>query len=114
MQRRTTRLGALAAGAVTALLAGGTAQGSAYYVYHGSDFGYISTDHSYVRVCDREVDGFNVYSDYTRLSGATGRVEETGGYCRSGGSAGSAVYRLRTCENYPFAPDSCSGWKEHY
>lgn len=113
MRRRTMRLGALAAGAITAVLATGTAQGNTFYVYHGSDFAYVSSDHTYVRVCDREVDGFNVYSEYKRWSGATGRVEETNGYCKSGSSASSAVHELRTCENYPFAPDSCSYWYKH-
>ncbi|MFG2328693.1 hypothetical protein ACGFMM_03630 [Streptomyces sp. NPDC048604] len=115
MRRRTMRVAAAAAaGTVTALLAGSTAVGNVFHVYHGSDFAFISTDHSYVRVCDREIDGFNVYSEFSRLSGATGRVEESGGYCRSGSSGSSKVYRLKVCENYPFAPDSCSGWKEHY
>ncbi|HEY9374943.1 hypothetical protein [Streptomyces sp.] len=107
------RLGAAVAGTITALLAGGIAQGNTFYVYHGSDFSYISSDHTYVRVCDREVDGFNVYSEFKRVNGASGRVEETGGYCKSGSSSSSAVRELRTCENYPFAPDSCSYWYKH-
>ncbi|WP_406860956.1 hypothetical protein ABZO31_11075 [Streptomyces sp. HUAS MG47] len=115
MRRRTMRLAAAAAaGTVTALLAQNAAFGSVFYVYHGSDFAYTSSDHLNVRVCDREVDGFNVYSEFVRLSGATGRVEESGGYCRWGATGSSKVYRLKTCENYPFAPDSCSAWKEHY
>ncbi|WP_137989266.1 hypothetical protein [Streptomyces vilmorinianum] len=108
------RLGALAVGAVTALIGSSSAFGGTFYVYQGSDFGYIVSDHSYVGVCDREVDGFNVYSEYRRLNGVTGRVEETGGYCRTGGSSSSSVYQLNVCENIPFAPDACSGWKTHY
>ncbi|MEU7293461.1 hypothetical protein AB0A76_09695 [Streptomyces exfoliatus] len=108
------RLGALTAGVITALIGSTAAFGSTFYAYQGDDFGYIGNDHKYVGVCDREVDGFNVYAEYTRLSGASGRVEESAGYCESTGSGTSSVYRINVCENIPFAPDPCSGWKEHY
>ncbi|GAA3371701.1 hypothetical protein GCM10020367_23420 [Streptomyces sannanensis] len=111
------RIGAALIGATTALLGVNSAFGSSFYVYQGSDYAYITSNHQIAGVCDREVDGFSVYTNYYRTidpDGSYRRVEEKGGLCNSSGSSSNVVWKIRACENLPLAPDACSSWKEHH
>ncbi|MFE3328480.1 hypothetical protein [Streptomyces sp. NPDC059176] len=114
MRRGALRVGAVLIGVTTALLGSNTAVGSAFYVYQGDDFGYITYNHKAAGACDREADGFNVYTNFKRTyPNRVVRVEEKDGFCRSSTTGTYSVYTIQACENRPFMPDACSGWAEH-
>ncbi|MGW8886422.1 hypothetical protein [Streptomyces sp. NPDC055749] len=111
------RVGAVLIGATTALLGANTAFGNAVYTYQGDDFAYIKNDHESVAVCDRELDGSSVYTNYYRsIDSDYRRVEETrgSGTCTSSGSSSNLVWKIRACENISAFPDACSPWKTHF
>ncbi|QNE77354.1 hypothetical protein F0344_24620 [Streptomyces finlayi] len=117
MRRRTMRIGAALIGVTTALLGANSALGSTVYTYQGDDYAYIKSDHEAVGVCDREIDGSSVYTNYYRsIDSDYRRVEETRGFgtCTSSGSSGNLVWKIRACENITALPDACSSWKTHY
>ncbi len=60
--KKLIALAAVTATVLGMIVAGQTPVSAHYrYGYHGEDFASINEDHSYITICDREVDGHAVY-----------------------------------------------------
>jgi hypothetical protein len=101
----------LVAATLTALtmlaLTAAPAQAHYTYIYHGSDFASVSSDHLRVSACDRENDGHLVYADVLLSNGVRTRVWDGYDSVCSTRSFSSTVRQFRLCEEGV----SCTAWK---
>jgi hypothetical protein len=110
--KRLGRTSAVAVGAALAVLLL-AAPASAHYVSvtHGSDEGWVSSNHWTIGACDREADGNGVRTEYRTGGGGFDHVGDANGSAAGCGS--EIVYDLtyvtaiRVCE----ANSGCSAWR---
>jgi hypothetical protein len=102
------------AGTILGLSATATAaQAHEYKLNHGTDFGWVTSDHRSVYVCDNEADNHGVYIEYkTRQSGSRIMVindgDGSGGGCgHEWAEDGGTISSARICEHSV----GCSAWQ---
>ena len=77
------------------------------YIYHGSDYASVSSNHLQASVCDRENDNHRVYADLLLSSGTRAQVWDTFDSVCATMSFFTTIRQYRLCEEKV----SCTAWK---
>jgi hypothetical protein len=83
------------------------AQAHYTYIYHGSDFAAVSSNHLQVSVCDRENDNHRVYADLLHSNGSRTQVWDRFDSVCATMSFFTTIRQYRLCEEMV----SCTAWK---